>query len=251
MLNKFWQKARQKITGHYLYKVFLENRRLFIVLLIIALLPVTFSSFSLYYLQSLHEAYDFSQTNTALIFFCVTTLTMAFALTPTTFIAIIAGHYLSWPGLAGVVPSYLLAAVLGLLLGHVFRKTFIGNTLMQRPEVKSYFDALGHREFLLVIFGRLSPVLPFAMMNIAFAQMAVKWHYYLAGSLLGMFPRTFVFFWTGMNVSNIWQFLSSPSLKGGLELIPFILIVVSTVGIIWVLRSTLNDIMKKEGKTGV
>lgn len=240
------RKLKNKITDHYLYKVALENRALFVVLLIVALLPVIFSATSLYYLQALHEAYDFRDPGTALLFFGITTLTMAFALTPTTFIAVIAGHYLSWIGLWGVVPSYLVAAALGLILGHLFRKTFLGETLMRRPEIREYFEALGHREFLLVIFGRLSPVLPFAMMNIAFAQMAVKWSYFLWGSLIGMFPRTFLFFWTGMNVSNIWQFLRSPSLEGGLELIPIILVIVSTFGIIWILRKTLKDIMEKE-----
>jgi uncharacterized membrane protein YdjX (TVP38/TMEM64 family) len=230
-----------KIQNHYLYKAFLENRRLFFILALVAILPVTVASFTLIFFQSLHDAYDFSNTQTAIVFFVVTTITMAFALTPTTFIAVIAGHFFTWPGLAGVVISYVIASVLGLLAGRYIRKTFVGYALMQRQEVKHFFESLGHREFLLVMYGRLSPVLPFAMMNIAFAHMNLQWRYYLAGSLAGMFPRTFMFFWTGMHVTDVWAFMKNPSLDGILQIVPVLLVIISTVGIIHVLQKTLKS----------
>ena len=96
---------------------------------------------------------------------------------------------------------------------------------------------------MMVIFGRLSPLLPFAMMNIAFSSIKVTWGNYLAGSLLGMLPRTLVFFYTGIKVTEIWSFLKHPSLDGFLSVVPVVLIIISTAGLVWLIRKS----MKKNG----
>ena len=41
-----------------------------------------------------------------LLYFAVVSFTMAFALTPTTFVALVTGFYLGWQGFPGVVVSY-------------------------------------------------------------------------------------------------------------------------------------------------
>ncbi|MFC7667743.1 hypothetical protein ACFQT0_10365 [Hymenobacter humi] len=49
----------------------------------------------------------------SLLYFVVIAITMAFAFTPTTFVAIVTGYYFGWLGLPGMVVAYALASVIG------------------------------------------------------------------------------------------------------------------------------------------
>lgn len=48
-----------------------------------------------------------------LAFYAITSFTMAFAMTPTTFIALLSGYFLGWSCLPGVCISYLMASYIG------------------------------------------------------------------------------------------------------------------------------------------
>ena len=166
---------------------------------------------------------------------------MSFALTPTTFIAILAGYLFQWGGLPGVLVSYLAAMAAGFLLGKKLNVWFVGGFISEDEQLKDFFQRLKKNSFMMVIFGRLSPLLPFAMMNIAFSSIKVTWGNYLAGSLIGMLPRTLVFFYSGTKVTEIWTFLKYPSLEGFLSVIPVILVVISTAGLVWLIRKSMEN----------
>jgi len=201
----------------------------------------------MFFFLSGHENF-FSKDSTVSFFsfFTAAAFTMSFALTPTTFIAILSGYLFSWKGLLGVLLSYLGAMIAGLLLGKKLSAWFVGGFIDEDEKLKDFFARLKEKTFLMVVLGRLSPLLPFAMMNIAFASIKVRWGYYLAGSILGMLPRTLVAFYLGMNAPEIYSFARHPTREGLMNVATILLIIISTAGIIWLVRTTLQKASLKE-----
>lgn len=227
------------------FKSFLSDRntqKFLFFLFFFALIPAVFSSSFIYLFQLYIPDLDPHNVLNYLAFFFITSITMAFALTPTTFIAIVSGFYFGWIGLPGVVISYLIASLLGLWFGVLINKTVVGQFISNNESWHKFFQKLKEREFLMVFFGRLSPVLPFAMMNFAFSSIQPNKYKYIKGSLLGMFPRTLIFFATGMQAGEIWEFVRHPNLDGAMTLLPLLLLILSSIGIIWLLRKTYQSI---------
>jgi uncharacterized membrane protein YdjX (TVP38/TMEM64 family) len=221
-----------------------KNSLFLFFLFLMGILPTIISSFITYILYLNKDFLTHSTGTDISIFFLIASFTMALALTPTTFIAIIAGYFFSWTGLLGVVISYILASTLGLLLGRALNRAGIKYSPKSGSKFERLLNNFGDKQFMLIAFARLSPVLPFAMTNVALSAIPLKWKNYLLGSILGMFPRTFLFFWTGKNASNIWTFISKPSLEGMYKLSPIILVIVSTAGLYFVIKNKMSELNK-------
>lgn len=217
-----------------------KRGRLGILLFLFALIPTILSSFIVIFFQQHQHLFERIDTLFYVSFFIVSVLTMSLALTPTSFVAVIAGFFFKWIGLPGVLISYLAAMALGFYFGKILNVWFVGGFVSEDEQLKDFFKRLKENSFMMVIFGRLSPLLPFAMMNIAFSSIKVTWGNYLAGSIIGMLPRTIVFFYTGMKVTEIWTFLKNPSFEGLLSLVPVALVVISTAGLLWLIRKSMR-----------
>lgn len=171
-----------------------------------------------------------------MIFYAATAFTMFLGLTPTTFIAVITGYAFGWKGLGMMMIAYPAAALMGLFFGKTVNRWFTGSEGFIHPGLKRFFDALGERQFLLFFFCRLSPVLPFAMTNVALSRMQVKILPYISGTMVGMFPRTFLFFLAGTQTRDLAAFLQNPSYSRADQLILPVFILVSIAGL-WMLFS--------------
>lgn len=217
--------------------------RLVVLLLIFAVLPTLFASSIIYFLQDKSEWLLKGDATSFIIFFGIATFTMSFALTPTTAIAILSGYFFGWNGIAGLMTAYVIASFIGLKFGQLIYYYFIGERLFQHKKLAQFIEGLHQQEFMLIFFGRLSPIFPFAMMNIVFAALQPNIIKYLFAGFIGALPRTFLFFYLGKNVKEIWQFALNPTLEESYSLIPIILVIVSSVGIIWIFRNTLKQKM--------
>jgi uncharacterized membrane protein YdjX (TVP38/TMEM64 family) len=91
----------------------------------------------------------------------------------------------------------------------------------------------------MLIFARLSPLMPFAMINVAVSVLKLSLIPFMAATMIGMFPRTLIFFMLGKDAPEIWAFVQNPTLEGSLRLIPLMLVVISSAGLLWVARRTL------------
>jgi uncharacterized membrane protein YdjX (TVP38/TMEM64 family) len=215
--------------------------RYVLLLMIFAVFPTFFSSSVIYFFRDKFFT-DAIEWHDALMFFLFSILVMSLALTPTTLVAILSGYFFDWTGLVPLLLAYMAACVLGLQTGRLLNRFIVGKWLFQNKKLQLFFEKLHQHEFLLVFFGRLSPVLPFAMMNIAFASIKLNMRRYLLASITGAFPRTFLFFYIGRNATEIWDFVLHPTLEGSVSLIPLILVIVSSLGLIWILRNILQPV---------
>lgn len=212
-----------------------ENLKFLFLLVFFAVLPLLVSSSFFIYLYRANQ--QLLAHPLALVFFHLAAIpAMAFALTPTTFVAVASGYLFSWPGLVGIIISYPLAALLGLKFGRLAQKLALKDKFYLTPKVRNILDNIRKDEFSMNIFVRLSPVLPFAMTNVAISVLKLSIIPFLVATMIGMFPRTFLFFMLGKDAPEIWTFIQYPTTEGVHRLIPLVLLIISTTGLLWVAK---------------
>lgn len=138
-----------------------------------------------------------------LIVYLIASITMALAFTPSTFIALCSGYFLGWQGLLFFVPSYIVASVIAYLITGLIKSEKVLEFVRTKPKVNEYLNNLSHREKMFVITGRLSPVLPFAIMNVVFRALKIRFWVFIVIGSLGMLPRSFIAVWTGTQILDI------------------------------------------------
>lgn len=225
----------------YILNAFAKDKSYFFFLVLFAVTPLIFSSFMVVVFQE-KQAIINADFYHIVLFYMLATLTMTFALTPTLFIAVISGFYFSWYGLLGILISYPAAAVAGLLLGRLLMKAFTNRDYFDNQKLKAFAGELSTAQLPLLIFCRLSPLMPFAMTNIALARMEISWINYIAGTVVGMFPRTFLFFLAGKNTKEIWLFIEDPNKNGVQALILPVLILISAAGLYMLINKAIRGI---------
>ena len=77
-------------------------------------------------------------------------------------------------------------------------------------------------------------------MNYLLSTLRIGWKNYLLASLIGMLPRTLIFFVAGMHVSNLFEYLKHPTLDGTWQLLPIALIIVSLAGIGQLVKKSMD-----------
>lgn len=208
----------------------------FILTVIAAVFPLIISTSAILFYRELETLISRGSEGLMVLFFLVATITMAFALTPTTFIAIVSGYFWGWKAWAGILLSYPLAAFLGRFAGLVFKRWFSGSKVIRHPRFQSISQGLSRSQMSTLIFARLSPVLPFAMTNILLAQVKINPWIYLAGTMIGMLPRTLIFFLAGMNAREILALLQNPQAGTSGNVITLTLFLISSIGLFWIFR---------------
>jgi uncharacterized membrane protein YdjX (TVP38/TMEM64 family) len=169
-------------------------------------------------------------------FFAVTAFTMAFALTPTTFVALLSGFLLGWLALLPLCVSYLAAALIGYrAVGYLDRGNLL-QFLSQRKGVEAFMQKLQNSSLSVIAMSRLSPVLPFAVMNVVFSLVKIPVRPFLWGSFWGMLPRTVLSVWAGTQALRLQTLVENPdeSLPWRVGLI--VLTLVSVGGLGYLLR---------------
>jgi uncharacterized membrane protein YdjX (TVP38/TMEM64 family) len=211
--------------------IFKNNKSSLLLLLVMVVLPVSVSSVSMVFL-SRHEntILGFSITEWFL-FYLFTSFTMALALTPTTFIALVSGYFLGWMSLTGLVPSYVLASLIGFSLAGQFDKGKFMHQLKENEKISGIMENLKTDEFWVIFFCRLSPALPFAMMNVFLSFMKVTMKNFIAGSIVGMLPRTLLSVWIGTQASDIMKMLKGTQEPDGSKILVIALLLLSVVGL--------------------
>ncbi|WP_241498903.1 TVP38/TMEM64 family protein [Rufibacter ruber] len=211
-----WKKLLQQNSGTLIYS------------LLLVVVPVVVSSglgFLLYRNQELMHSLTPEQM---LLYYLLISLTMAFALTPTTFVALATGFFVGWEGFPGVVIAYGAASLIGYQMARLIDQGKLERLLHQFPKAEGIRDELRSQSWSLIILTRISPVLPFAFMTFVLSLVRVPRMRFLVASMVGMLPRTLFFFWVGTQAQDLLALLQNPNagtsgklLMGGLVVISF------------------------------
>lgn len=229
-----------------LKQLFQKNFGTFISMALLVIVPVSVSStlaVLLYKYQDFLLNLTLGQT---ILYFLVVSITMAFALTPTTFVALLTGFYLGWPGFPGVVISYALASLIGYYLAQIIDQGKLLNFVNHFDKAAAVMEELKHQSWSLIILTRISPVLPFALMTFVLAMMKVNRRKFLLASIVGMLPRTLFFFWLGAQAQDVILLLQNSNTGTSGKLLLIALIAISVFGLYYLFNRALKKALSRQ-----
>lgn len=221
-----------------LVNVRLSFSLLFGVLLI--LIPLLFSSTVSFFLIYNLDFFESLPISGWIIIFSISVVTMAFAFTPTTYVAMLGGYFLGMASAFYIIPAYLLASLLGYLTGRFIDHGLLLSLFAKREKVAIFIENLKRREFSFIVLSRLSPVLPFAFMNFLLSGLQVSIKNFLTAGFIGMLPRTILFIWLGSQAQDYTRIFSASGEIGTVRILTIALVVVSISGMIWLFKKSLE-----------
>ncbi len=146
-----------------------------------------------------------------LLLFCVSAITMALAITPTTYVALVSGYFIGFWGIIPLVIAYQIASIIGYLLAKKLDKGIINDIVSKYPKAQSIVQNVEKSQLSLTILSRLSPALPFALMNVILSSAQISLRHFFWGGLFGMLPRSIFFIWLGIEASKLSEALNNQS----------------------------------------
>jgi uncharacterized membrane protein YdjX (TVP38/TMEM64 family) len=229
----------------FLRELFQKNFSTLFTMFLLVAVPLLGSASLLGLLYEKQELLRHLSLGQMLLYFVVIAFTMAFALTPTTFVAIITGYYFGWSGLAGMVLAYALAAAIGYELAKRLDHGKLHHFLHLFPKAEAVLGELQNQSWQLILLTRLSPVLPFALMTFVLAIVGVPRRRFLLASVVGMLPRSLFFYWLGTQASDVLALLQNPD-KGTLSKLVLVgLVAASLFGLFVVFNRALQKVLRR------
>jgi uncharacterized membrane protein YdjX (TVP38/TMEM64 family) len=106
-------------------------------------------------------------------------------------------------GVALVSAGSVLGAIAAFLLGRFVARGWVARRIADSPRWRALDSATRHDAFTLVLLARLSPLLPYNMLNYAFGLTDVRLRDYALGSWIGMLPATVLYVYIGSLAKNV------------------------------------------------
>lgn len=137
------------------------------------------------------------------------------ALVPGSLLTMAAGFaYGPIGGLLVASPASVLAATASFLLGRTVLRAWIQKKIARSPKSRAIDRAIGRNSFKLILLLRLSPVVPFNVLNYVLGLSDANLARYLAASFIGMLPGTWLYVYLG-SLATTAAGLTDASRSGG------------------------------------
>ena len=218
--------------------IYRENPAFFWAVLWVAIIPSLGSIISLQVLFTGNQNWIFpplTGITTVASFVGLAGFIMGFALLPTTLLSILTGFIWGWEAFGWLVMAYLLATSLGYSLGTLLSQHQLEILLKYYPKAEKLVLEKQEKIGMLILFVRLSPVIPFAFSNVLFALLRTGIWRVLWWGIWGMLPRTLLAFYSGTVAESLYQALRESD--SHVEWIAFaVLLTVSLAGIVSILK---------------
>ena len=223
-------------------KLLHTNRHSFFVSVIAVILPILGSLLSLYIIFSYPQITEWIKDH-EMLFFIGTAFTMAVLLTPTTFIASLSGFLFGLSSLIYVVPAYLFASLLGYIFGKHLDKGKLLRSMVEVDNKQLLRNTVESNPFWFVILCRISPILPFGLMNLLLPAFGIKVKEFITAGTLGMLPRTILFVWLGSAAQDLMEALKSSEGELGFKFyMTSLLVIVSSLGLWYLFKRKLRQL---------
>ncbi|SDL78314.1 Uncharacterized membrane protein YdjX, TVP38/TMEM64 family, SNARE-associated domain [Catalinimonas alkaloidigena] len=230
---------------HRIFSFLRTNRAAFYWMLWLSVAPLLVSSVLVVgAIQYETQVADFSTWTWSGVF-AAFALSMALGVTPTTFIALLTGYFLGFQALLGSVPAYTIAAWLGYLVARQLDGGTFLQSLHQFEKVQRTLQMLRADNAQVVVLARLSPVLPFAVMNVLFAMLRMRLRTVLLAGTVGMLPRTVLMTAIGQQAFQLRNVLEE---GGGVteRVVVVALVLFSLVGLTFYIRRAMKKATSAE-----
>lgn len=156
----------------------------------------------------------------------------AFALIPPTLLAFGFGYFLGLGGIVLLILLNLTAIALVYAIVSQLDRVSLLQYFSRFPRVALFLNRIHADEVRFVFFTKLSPVLPFALTNLVFSLMGLRFKNIILGGFLGMVPRTVLAVWVGMEAEQISKLIQNPNESWVSRIVIVVLVTVSVVGLL-------------------
>lgn len=96
-----------------------------------------------------------------------------------------------------VIVGATLGATCAFLVGRHLARGWVTRQLQRQPKLQAIDEAVAREGWKIVLLTRLSPILPFTLLNYAFGVTRVSLAHYVVASFFGMLPGTLLYVWLG------------------------------------------------------
>jgi uncharacterized membrane protein YdjX (TVP38/TMEM64 family) len=207
----------------------------------LGLMPLLASSSISYWVITHEPDIQFFTFQNWAITFLLACFTMAFALTPTTFVALLSGYFLGWRAFLPLAVSYWVASYIGYKIAQKIDGGRFLKILSKKPKVRQILENLQKDEFKIILLARLSPVLPFAVTNVLFSFSGTKLRNFLTAGFLGMLPRTILSIWVGTQAQEIRRLIEHPSEGNISQFLVLGLVFASVLGLGYFVKQAIRE----------
>lgn len=139
------------------------------------------------------------------------------ALVPGSLLTMAAGFaYGPIGGLLVASPASVLAATASFVLGRTILRGWIRRKIERSPKARALDRAVARNSFKLILLLRLSPVIPFNLLNYALGLSDASLGRYMIASFVGMLPGTWLYVYLG-SLATTAAGLTDASRGGGHE----------------------------------
>lgn len=234
--SNFWQKSSLPLFSPMSS---LKEHGAFTVLLAYAAgMPLLTSASGLWFLADFIVFFENAGRWATPLFAVTTAGALALALLPSLVMAALAGALFGIAGLIPAIASYLLACCAAFEVVRRYLQPAVQAAVQRSPRARAIQEKLQEADLRIIILSRLSPALPFSVMNILLGVSPLSRSTYVWGSLLGMLPRTAVAVAAGAAAQAALAALREGKfprpVDGNLELALPALAVIGTAGLLWV-----------------
>ena len=108
----------------------------------------------------------------------------------------------------------VLGAVAAFVVGRTLLRDWVAKKVAGNAKFSAIDKAVGEQGLKIVLLTRLSPVIPFNLLNYAFGLTRVSLFHYFIGSWIGMFPATVMYVYFGSALRSLTD-LSTGNVEGG------------------------------------
>ena len=218
------------------------NRSSGIISLVAIILPLLGSVLSMYVIINFAGTLEWIK-DYQILFFVVTAFTMAILLTPTTFIASLSRFIFGLSSVFYLVPAYVIASLLGYFLGRYLDGGKLLKSMITIDNKQVLKNTVDSNPFYFVILCRISPVLPFGLMNIALPAFGVKIKEFIVAGTLGMLPRTVLFIWLGSAAQSLLQAIEGAADGMGIKFyLTSSLVIFSSLGLLYLFKKKMKQL---------
>jgi len=187
-----------------------------------------------------------------LIFVCSSTLVLVFI--PMTPWNIACGYLFGiWLGSVVSLCSTSWGAIMAFLLGRFALRSWTVSLAKQKKILRALDKAIELQSFKLIFMTRLSPVMPFPLLNYFFGATRVKFTTYALATVLGLFPFTVAFTWLGSQLKELKDVVTSGFTETS-QIIYIVASIVTTIIVVVIItiitrsaiKSSLGEVEEEE-----
>ncbi len=225
-----------------LKKLLRINRSSAVISFVALVLPIIGSVTSIYFVVNYPEITDWIKAH-QILFFIGTSVTMAVLLTPTTFIASLSGYLFGLVSAFYLVPAYVLASLLGYFIGKKLDGGQLLSSLVEVDNNQILKKTVNANPFWFVVLCRISPVLPFGLMNVVLPAFGVKIKQFITAGTVGMLPRTVLFIWLGSSAQTVMEAIKGETNQPDYKFyLTSLLVLASSFGLVYLFKRKMKQL---------